>query len=83
MIAARLRLRQAASRSRRSLLLGIPFWRTDLVLAGRFEVGVGGGGEKLGSPLDVLRYLRSTVGDFTSGYTPAVVIVLASLSSAP
>ena len=28
------------------LVLGIPFWRTDLVLAGRFDVGVGGGGEK-------------------------------------
>ena len=50
------------------LVLGIPFWRTDLVLAGRFEIGVGGGGGRLGSPLDVLRYLERTFGDFSAGY---------------
>ena len=32
------------------LILGIPFWRTDLVLAGRFDVGVGNGSTTLGSP---------------------------------
>ena len=57
------------------LVLGIPFWRTDLVLAGRFDVGVGGGGEKLGTPFDVLRYLWATLGDFTAGYTPVLVVV--------
>ena len=36
---------------------GIPFWRTDLVLAGRFEVGRRWRRRALGSPLDVLRYL--------------------------
>ncbi len=39
-----------SGRSAPSAVLGIPFWLTDLVLAGRFDVGVGGGGEKLGGP---------------------------------
>jgi 4-amino-4-deoxy-L-arabinose transferase-like glycosyltransferase len=55
----------------------IPFWRTDLVLAGRFDVGVGGGGEKLGGPLPVLRYLRSVAGDFSVGFEFVLVVVLA------
>ena len=38
-------------------VLGSPFWRSDLVLAGRFDVGVGGGGQKLDGPRAVLRYL--------------------------
>ena len=59
--------RGGARPSRWSLVLGVPFWRTDLVLAGRFEVGVGGGGERLGTPFDVLRYLGTTLGDFTAG----------------
>jgi hypothetical protein len=75
-IAARLRLREAAVAFAAVTVLAIPFWRTDLVLAGRFDVGVGGGGEKLGSPLDVLRYLRTTLGDFTAGYTAVVAVVL-------
>ena len=32
------------------LVLGIPFWRTDLVLAGRFDVGVGNGVDDAGQP---------------------------------
>ncbi len=54
----------------------IPFWRSDLVLAGRFEVGVGGGGEKLGSPLSVAKYLVTVAGDFSSGYAVVVALVL-------
>jgi hypothetical protein len=74
----RTRLREAAVSIAIVLVLGIPFWRTDLVLAGRFEVGVGGGGDdRLGSPLDVLRYLERTFGDFTAGYRLAVAGVLA------
>ncbi len=76
-LALRTRLREAAIAFAAVLLLGIPFWRTDLVLAGRFEVGVGGGGERLGNPLDVLRYLRSTLEDFTAGYRLVVAAVLA------
>src|SRR5262249_57387284 len=52
-------------------LLAIPFWRSDTVLAGRFDVGVGGGGTKLGSPLSILKYLGHVAGDFTVGWTGA------------
>jgi hypothetical protein len=54
----------------------VPFWRTDLVLAGRFDVGVAGRGAKLGGPLPVLRYLRTVAGDFSAGYTAVLVVVL-------
>jgi len=57
------------------LVAGIPFWRTDLVLAGRFDVGVGGRGNKLGAPLPVLRYLRMAFGDLSVGYTAGFLVV--------
>ena len=53
-------------------VLGIPFWLTDLVLAGRFGVGVGGGGAKLGGPVSVINYLAETAGDFTAGWPPGI-----------
>jgi hypothetical protein len=53
-----------------------PFWRTDLVLAGRFDVGVGGGGEKLGGPLPVAKYLTTVAGDFSSGFLLVLPLVL-------
>ena len=81
--ATRLRLREAALSLAIVLVLGIPFWRTDLVLAGRFEIGVGGGGGRLGSPLDVLRYLAETSGDFVAGYRLAIAAASLSRSSAP
>jgi hypothetical protein len=61
-------------------VLGIPFWLTDLVLAGRFDVGVGGGGEKLGGPLAVLEYLRDVAADFSAGpwALPAVLALAAA-----
>jgi hypothetical protein len=55
----------------------IPFWRTDLVLAGRFDVGVGGGGDKLGGPLPVAKYLATVAGDFSSGFLFVLPVVLA------
>ena len=58
-------------------VLAIPFWRTYLVLAGRFEVGVGVGGEKLGSAASVLRYLRMVAGDFSLGYPVPLALVVA------
>ncbi len=58
------------------LVLGIPFWRTDLVLAGRFDVGVGNGSTTLGSPASIASYLKIVAGDFTSGYTPVITIIL-------
>ncbi|MFN2469742.1 MAG: hypothetical protein ABR583_01910 [Gaiellaceae bacterium] len=56
---------------------GIPFWYTDVVLARRLEVGLGGGGERLDGPLDVLVYLGRTVGDFSAGWWPAIAGVAA------
>ncbi len=58
------------------LILGTPFWRTDLVLAGRFDVGVGNGSTTLGSPASIASYLEIVAGDFTSGYTPVITVVL-------
>jgi Dolichyl-phosphate-mannose-protein mannosyltransferase len=45
---------------------GFPFWWADVVLRDRFDVGIGGGGTRLGSPGAVLRYLWSVAGDFGS-----------------
>jgi len=71
----RRRLREALVAGAAVVLVGIPFWRTDLVLAGRFDVGVGGGGKKLGAPLPVLRYLRMAFGDLSVGYTVGSLVV--------
>lgn len=73
---ARERLREAVASFAAVGVLGIPFWRTDLVLAGRFDVGVGGRGETLGSPGSVLLYLKDVAGDFTAGWTAAVTVAL-------
>ncbi len=73
----RRRLREALIAGAAVLVAGIPFWRTDLVLAGRFDVGVGGGGTKLGAPLPVLRYLRTAFGDLSIGYTAVFPVVCA------
>jgi hypothetical protein len=52
--------------------------RTDIVLAGRFDVGVSAGnGDRLGGPVSVATYLWHTVGDFTVGWTVALVPILA------
>ena len=72
----RARPREAAWAFGAVLVAGIPFWRSDLVLAGRFDVGVGGGGEKLGGPMSVLRYLAQVAGDFSAGYTVVLTIVV-------
>lgn len=71
----RRRLREALVAGAVVLVVGIPFWRTDLVLAGRFDVGVGGGGQKLGAPLPVLRYLRMAFGDLSVGYALGSLVV--------
>ena len=58
------------------LVLGIPFWLTDLVLAGRFDVGVGGGGAQLGSPRAIGWYLWWVAGDLAAGWSWALIPVL-------
>jgi hypothetical protein len=47
-------------------VVGFPFWWADVVLRNRFDVGIGGGGRRLGSPASVGRYLWSVAGDFSS-----------------
>jgi Dolichyl-phosphate-mannose-protein mannosyltransferase len=72
------RLREAVAAFGAVAVLGIPFWYTDLVLAGRFDVGIGGGGSKLASPLDVFGYLSGVAGDFTVGWVAGRTLLLAA-----
>jgi hypothetical protein len=63
-------------------LIAIPLWRTYLVLASRFDVGIGGDRtSSLKSPYDVLVYIREVIGDFAAGWTAvfALVVALAAL----
>ena len=73
--ARRERLREALPAFGAVAVLGIPFWLTDLVLAGRFDAGVAGGGR-----LDVLDYVWHATGDFTAGFPvlPAVLVAAAA-----
>jgi hypothetical protein len=55
-----------------------PFWWADVVLRSRFDVGVGGGGARLGSPSSVLHYFWWVSGDFSAGHhawsTPVLLL---------
>jgi hypothetical protein len=75
-VAHRDRLRAAVWAFGAVAVLGIPFWLTDLVLAGRFDAGVGGGGARL----DVVSYIWDATGDFTAGFPvlPAVLVAAAA-----
>ncbi len=75
-IARRDRLKQAAIAFGSVFVAATPFWLTDLVLAGRFDVGVGGRGAKLGGPWAIVTYLWQTAGDFSTGRWPALTVVL-------
>lgn len=70
------RLREALASFAVVGVAATPFWRTDLVLAGRFDVGIGPGGATLGGPISVLRYLAEVAGDFSAGWRPALAGVL-------
>ncbi len=70
------RLRQAILPFAAVSLLAIPLWRSSIVLASRFDVGVGGGGGKLRTPREVFDYLWRVAGDSSSGYTGVLVVVL-------
>ena len=76
LVARRDRIKQAVVAFAAVTVAGVPFWITDLVLAGRFDVGVGGGGAKLGGPWAILTYLWRTAGDFSSGLWPVLLFVL-------
>jgi len=67
------RVREAAWAFGAVLVLGVPFWRAGLILADRFDVGVG----TPSGPLGVLRYLRAAAGDFSAGWTGTLVAALA------
>src|SRR5260221_6073346 len=76
-LATRGRLRQAVPAFAAVLVLAIPFWRSSIVLAERFDVGVGGGGGgALRTPGEVLRYLWRLARDSSAGYTGVLVLVL-------
>ena len=74
-LARRDRLREAGWAFGAVAVLGIPFWLTDLVLAGRFDAGVAGGGR-----IDVFTYMWRATGDFTAGFPvlPAVLVAAAA-----
>ena len=76
-VAHRDRLRAALWAFGAVAVLGIPFWLTDLVLAGRFDAGVGGCGS---ARLDVVSYAWHAAGDFTAGFPvlPAVLVAAAA-----
>jgi hypothetical protein len=77
LLAHRRKIRSALPAFAAVLALGIPFWLTDLVLAGRFDVGVGGGGAQLGSPRSVGWYLWWVAGDLAAGWNWVLLPVLA------
>jgi hypothetical protein len=78
LVSRRDRIREAAVAGVAVLVLGVPFWVTDLVLAGRFDVGVGGGGAKLGGPTAVARYFWRSAGDATAGWWPVSLLAVAA-----
>jgi len=78
LVSRRDRIREAALAGVAVLVLGVPFWVTDLVLAGRFDVGVGGGGAKLGGPTAVARYFWRSAGDATAGWWPVSLLAVAA-----
>ncbi len=57
-------------------IVGTPFWRTDLVLAGRFDIGVAQGSTTLNGPSSIFSYLEIVASDFTAGYAPVITVVL-------
>jgi uncharacterized membrane protein len=81
-LATRKRLRQAIPAFAAVFVLAIPLWRASLVLANRFDVGVGGGGGgKLKTPHEVFTYLWHVAGDSLTGYTgPLIVVLLLALT---
>jgi hypothetical protein len=76
-LVTRARLRQAVPAFAAVLVLAIPLWKSSVVLASRFDVGVGGGGGgKLRTPGEVLHYLWRVAGDSSAGYVGVLALVL-------
>ena len=77
-LVTRARVREALVAFAAVAVLATPFWATYLVLAERFEVGVGPGGtQPLGRPDRVAAYLWDTAADFSAGpiVLPAVLVL--------
>ena len=77
----RVRVRSAAVTLAVLAVTGVPFWWADVVLRQRFDVGVGGGGPRLGSPRSVAHYFWWVSGDMSAGHhqwsTPVLLLALA------
>jgi len=77
----RRRVREALVTLAAVAVVGIPFWWADFVLRNRFDVGVGGGGPRLGSPRAVLHYFWWVAGDLSAGHhawsAPVLLLALA------
>ena len=74
------RVRAAAPAFACVTIAAIPFWRSDLVLSGRYDVGVSSE-RRVGGPSFVFSYLWKTVADFATGYDVLLVpvVVVAAL----
>jgi Dolichyl-phosphate-mannose-protein mannosyltransferase len=72
----RARVRETLATLAAVAVLGIPFWWGDIVLLDRFDVGIGGGGARLGSPQSVFDYLWRVAGDFSTGHEVWTIPVL-------
>jgi hypothetical protein len=82
-VVRRVRLREAFVTLAAVAVFGAPFWWADVVLRDRFDVGVGGGGERLGSLGSVLRYFWWVAGDFSAGrHAWSVPVLLLALVGA-
>jgi mannosyltransferase len=83
--ALRVRKRRQGMPLRRALValvavvvLAGPLWRTYLLLASRFEVGLGErNSSQLGSPVDVVEYVWAVMGDFVGGWDWVTALVAA------
>jgi hypothetical protein len=58
------------------IVAATPAWWADVVLRGRFDVGLGGGGTRLGTPRSVAHYFWWVAGDFSAGHGRWLVPVL-------
>jgi 4-amino-4-deoxy-L-arabinose transferase-like glycosyltransferase len=72
------RRREALSTLAAVAVVAIPFWWADLVLRGRFDVGIAGGtgGARLGTPSSVAHYFWWVAGDFSAGHGDRLTAVL-------
>jgi hypothetical protein len=74
-LATRERIRQAIPSFAAVAVLAIPFWRSSLVLAHRYDV-TGSSHGALATPHQVFAYLWHVAGDYSAGYTGILVVFL-------